>query len=432
MPLTQIEADTGAVALQPSREDMIATLRQHFVAPLPPRIGIAVSGGGDSVALMHLLHDCFCDDPVELMVATVDHGLRAESRQEAEEVAQMAQNLGLQHEILTWDQGPAATGNLQDQARRARYALLTAWARKHDIADLALGHTADDQAETVIMRLMRASGVTGLAGMAPRRTQDGVSLRRPLLPLRRSDLRDYLRASKAQWIEDPSNDDDSFERIKTRKALAVLEDLGLTVPALATVAQNMGKASTALGWYGFLAARDMVRHEAGAVVIDLRKFRTLPDEISHRLMLQALLWVSGGQYSPRRQPMIKAVAIAQRGGSSTLAGCRILNHGEEIWIFREAAMVQNTACQPGEVWDQRWRVFAGKLDGCEVLPLGADGLRACPDWRALNCPAPVLAVTPALWCQGVLMAAPLAGFANGTTAEAINSAEEFFAALLSH
>lgn len=415
-----------------SREEMISTLRQHFSAAPPARIGIAVSGGGDSVALMHLLKDCFGDDPVELMVATVDHGLRRESRQEAETVAQMAQGLGLRHEILTWEQGPRATGNLQDQARRARYDLLVSWARRNGIPVLALGHTADDQAETVIMRLMRASGVTGLAGIPQRRTEDGVSLLRPLLGLRRAALRDYLRAANLDWIEDPSNEDDSFDRIKIRKALTVLEELGLTVPALATVAQNMGKAQKALGWYTFLSARDIVRVEAGAVVFELRKFRTLPDEISHRLMQQALLWVSGGQYPPRRQPMIEAVAIAQRGGSTTLAGCRILSLRDRVWICREATKVQQERCEPGEIWDQRWRVFGGKLEACEVRPVGEDGLKLCPDWRSTGYPAPVLEVTPALWRDGVLLAAPLAGLANGCSAEPINSAEEFFASLLSH
>lgn len=415
-----------------SREKMISTLRRHFTTPPPARIGIAVSGGGDSVALMHLLQECFGDEPVELMVATVDHGLRDESRQEAEAVARMAQGLGLRHEILTWQQGPEETGNLQDQARRARYELLVDWARRNGILVLALGHTADDQAETVIMRLTRASGVNGLAGIPVRRMQDGVSLVRPCLEMRRVDLRQYLRAVEQDWIEDPSNDDESFDRIKIRKALTVLEELGLTVPALATVAQNMGKAQKALGWYAFLSARDMVQIEAGAVVFELRKFRTLPDEISHRLMMQALLRVSGGQYPPRRQPMIEAVAIAQRGGSTTLAGCRVLSHRDKIWVCREAAMVQQERCQPGEVWDHRWRFFGGKLEACEVRAVGELGLKSCPNWRDQGCPAPVLEVTPSLWRDGVLVAAPLAGLANGCSAELINSAEEFFASLLSH
>ncbi|MCD9148404.1 tRNA lysidine(34) synthetase TilS [Pseudophaeobacter flagellatus] len=414
------------------RQALVEHLRGQFSSDLPARIGIAVSGGGDSVALMHLLQDCFCDAPVELMVATVDHGLRPEAHQEAVQVADMARDLGLSHTLLRWTEGPTKTGNLQDQARRARYGLLTGWARQNGIAKLALGHTADDQAETVLMRLMRASGVNGLAAMPRRRTQDGITLIRPLLGLRRAELRAYLRSRGQTWIEDPSNQDERFDRIKTRKALGALEDLGLTVEALSTVAQNMGKAQRALGWYAFLAARDMIQHEVGAIVIELRKFRALPDEISHRLMSQALLWISGSQYPPRRQPMIDAVALAQRGGSLTLSGCRILGHKGNIWICREGAAVQQATALPGQIWDQNWRVYAGKLKACEVRPLGEQGLKSCPDWRQIGCPAPVLEATPALWRGGDLMAAPLAGLSNGSRAEVVNSVEEFYASLLSH
>jgi tRNA(Ile)-lysidine synthase len=423
---------TGADAQKEAKDTMLEMLRQQFPETLPARIGIAVSGGGDSIALLHLLHACFCNDRVELLAVTVDHGLRPESRQEADFVANTARALGLRHALLTWQKGPSAFGNLQDQARRARYGLLTDWARQNDVPILALGHTADDQAETVVMRLMRAAGVTGLAAMASQRNQEGVCLLRPMLQLRRADLRAYLQDHNLDWIDDPSNEDERFERIRTRKALAVLEELGLSVEALSTVAQNMGKADTALSWYTYLSARDMVEIQAGAIVLELRKFRVLPDEISHRLMLQALLWISGGQYPPRRAPMIEAVATAQRGGSTTLAGCRILNHKGNIWICREGAAVQNMSASSGEVWDQSWRVFAGKLGACEVRALGEQGLRACPDWQAQGCPAPVLEATPALWQGTELRAAPLAGFANGTTAEPINSAEEFFASLLSH
>lgn len=425
MLLTQQSAESG-------REALLEILRCQFHFALPARIGVAVSGGSDSLALMHLLDEYFRDKPVELMVASVDHDLRPGSRQEAEQVAELAAGLGLRHKILTWAEGPSEVGNLQDQARQARYQLLTRWARQNGIPLLALGHTADDQAETVLMRLKRAAGVNGLAGIPQRRTQDGISLIRPLLEARRSSLRAYLEHRDVAWIEDPSNEDERFERIRTRKALALLDELGLTVDVLGTVAQNMSKARKALGWYAFLEARDMMRFDSGAIVIELRKFRTLSDEISHRLMLQAILWISGGQYPPRRQAMIDTVALAQRGGSATLGGCRILRHKDDIWVCREHAAVQETTVSSGELWDQRWRIFAGDIGVCDVRALGPEGLKLCPDWRRLGAPAAALKVTPALWREGEFLAAPLAGFANGTTAEPTNSAEEFFASLLSH
>lgn len=414
------------------REALLAILRRQFQKTLPARIGIAVSGGGDSLALMYLLEECFRDQPVELMVATVDHGLRPEARSEAEQVATQAQALGLRHSILTWKEGPEEIGNLQDQARQARLDLLTTWARRNGIPILTLGHTADDQAETVLMRLSRAAGVNGLAGIPQRRTQGGVSLLRPLLEVRRETLRAYLRSLGVSWIDDPSNEDERFERIRARKAMTLLEELGLTTEVLSTVAQNMSKARKALGWYAFLEARDMMRFESGAIVVDLRKFRVLSDEMSHRLMTQAILWISGSQYPPRRQPMIETVAAAQRGCTRTLGGCHIRRHRDDIWICREAAAVQHKISDPGEIWDKRWRVFAGDTGACEVRMLGEEGLKHCPEWRDLGAPSAALEVTPALWRDGKLLAAPLAGLANGTTAEPINSAEEFFASLLSH
>lgn len=411
---------------------IVEDLRQQFQAALPARIGIAISGGGDSVALMHLLHEALADQPVELMAATVDHGLRPESQAEASKAAEMAARLGIRHETLTWEAGPRETGNLQDQARQARYALLTCWARRNGIPMLTLGHTADDQAETVLMRLKRSAGVSGLAGIPQRRTQDGVTLFRPLLDMRRTTLRQYLQDREIAWIDDPSNDDETFERIKMRKAFGVLEELGLSVEALSTVAQNMAKARRALDWYVFVAARDLARIEAGAVVFELRKFRTLPDEISHRLMLEAILWISGGQYSPRRQSMIDVVSAVQRGRSATLAGCRILSQKSDIWVSHEYNVIQHETASTGDLWNQKWRIFAGKLGACEVRPLGSRGLGQCPDWRATGVPAAVLEVTPALWNGDQLMAAPVAGFPNGVSVEPKNSAEEFFASLLSH
>ena len=413
-------------------DHIVADLRRQFTSTLPARIGVAISGGGDSIALLHLLVACFKDDPVEILAATVDHQLRIDARQEAVWAGSVARKLGVRHEILTWQDAPQPSGNLQAQARDARYWLLTEWAKRNGVPVLALGHTADDQAETVVMRLARASGVNGLAGIPQRRTLNGVTLLRPLLSVRREDLRYYLREQGQDWIEDPSNEDEHYDRVRIRKALPELEKIGLTVPALATVAQNMNKARKALDWYVFLAARDMAQIKAGAMVFDLRKFRTLPDEIAHRLIQRAVLWISGSRYPPRRLPMIEATEQARRGGSATLSGCRIMSRKCGVWVCREYAAVEHIRLASGEIWDQRWRVFAGDFKGAELRALGAEGMKQCPDWRNQNLPAPVLETTPALWDGAELLAAPLAGCARGTAAELVNSEEEFFASLLSH
>ncbi|MFW8637053.1 tRNA lysidine(34) synthetase TilS [Cribrihabitans pelagius] len=408
-----------------------SAVRDQFRSALPPRLGIALSGGGDSTALMHLLHECFAEAGVSLHAATVDHGLRPGSAEEAQDAAAAAAALGIPHQTLRWQEGPGP-GNLQDQAREARYGLLTAWARENAIPVLALGHTADDQAETVLMRLGRAAGVSGLSGMPVRRTRDGVTLLRPLLGISRAQLRSYLRDRGIAWSEDPSNEDARFERVRMRQALAALEPLGLTVKALAAVAQNMAKARDALDWYVFLAARDLACIEAGAVVLSQRKFRTLPDEIGHRVLVRALQWVSGSRYPPRRVPMLAAAAAARKGGSATLAGCRVIACARQVWVCREYNAVRRTAAQPGDLWDGRWQVYGGDAKGCELRALGRDGLKLCPDWRSTGVPGAVLEATPAVWRGAELVAAPAAGLANGWTAAEAGSEEDFFASLLSH
>ncbi len=411
--------------------DIVAQVRAQFHAALPAKLGIAVSGGGDSTALMHILANCFEPGQVELSVATVDHGLRAGSADEARDVAAQAGSLGIAHQTLRWE-GWDGTGNLQDQARRARYRLLSEWAKSESIAVIALGHTADDQAETVIMRLIRAAGVTGLSGMPVRRTLHGVTIFRPLLGTTRDDLRDFLRLNKISWVDDPSNDDERFDRIKVRRALEVLAPLGLTSQALSQVAQNMTQAREALDWYSFLAARDLVTIVGGDVVLCLRKFRTLPDEVARRLFMQALMWISGSEYPPRRTPLVDAVNKVRLGEPTTLSGCRVVRQAHSIWICREYNAVRRKHVACGEVWDGRWQLSGGDGAGCEVRPLGQRGLRMAPGWRDTGRPNAALTASPSVWRGDDLVAAPLAGLANGWTAELVGGGEEFYASLLSH
>jgi len=411
--------------------DILSLVRTQFHAVPPARLGVAVSGGGDSTALLHILASCFDAGQVELFAATVDHGLRSDAADESRQAGELAKSLGIPHETLKW-QGWDGTGNLQDQARQARYRLLGDWARSREIAILAVGHTADDQAETVLMRLGRAAGVTGLAAMPVRRTIHGITVFRPLLGIGREDLRSYLRQNGVSWVEDPSNDDMRFDRIKARRALEVLEPLGLTARALADVARNMSQAREALDWYSFLAARDLAIVDGGDVVLDLNKLRTLPDEIARRLMMRAMLWISGAQYPPRSAPMTRALNAVRLGKPATLGGCRALPRGQHVWICREFAAVRCTRSQCDHIWDGRWRLTGGDAAECELRALGRRGMVLCPDWRATGRPHAALMASPAVWRGDNLVAAPLAGMANGWRAELVGGSEEFYASLLSH
>lgn len=384
------------------------------------------------MALLHILSRCFSGTDIQIEAVTVDHGLRPEAQQEAETVAQVAQGLGVTHSVLRWE-GWSGQGNLQAAAREARYRLLGDWAKARQIALVALGHTADDQAETVLMRLARSAGVDGLSGMPLRRTSHGVSLMRPLLGLTRKQLREYLRRNSVTWCDDPSNDDPRFERVQVRAVLEQLEPLGVTVQALSAVAGYMGEAREALDWYTFLTARDIAFVDGGDVVIDLRRFRTLPQDIARRLLVRAVMWVGRTEYPPRRAPMSEAIDGLRHGRGTTLGGCRVLVAGPSIWVCREYAVVRSKRALPGMIWDGRW-ILTGSVEAPDlhVAALGRKGLGQVPDWRDSGRPHAALMSTPAVWSGDEVVAAPMAGMANGWRAELQESAEAFFAALLSN
>lgn len=226
------------------------------------RLGLAVSGGPDSLALLVLAAAAL---PGRVSAATVDHGLRAESAAEAAHVAAICGDLDVPHESLAVAVEP---GNVQSAARAARYAALEQWAVRHELAALATAHHADDQAETLLLRLNRASGVAGLAGVRARGTVPGtrLPLLRPLLGWRRAELADIVAAAGLDPVDDPSNRDDRFDRARLRKALAQAD--WLDVPALAQSAAHLADADAALEW---AAAREWAEQvERGAMGITYR------------------------------------------------------------------------------------------------------------------------------------------------------------------
>ena len=402
-----------------------------FTFNTPKSVGVAVSGGSDSLALLHLMHRWAADAGVTVQAVTVDHGLRKEAADEAQMVANMCRDLGLKHTTLRWT-GWDGKGNLQDQARRARYGLMAEWAKECGIETVALGHTSDDQAETFLMRLARGSGVDGLSGMAVRRQSDGVTWMRPVLLQRRQELRDYLQRHNIGWIEDPSNDDVRFERVKIRQALKVLDGLGLDVERLAGTAQDLQIARSALEHQTQEVAERVVTVLSGDVLFDPAGLRRAHPEIRARLLAHALQWVASAQYRPRRHALTEVEMDILAGRSSTLHGCRILAKITEIRITREHQAVKDIVCPSDAIWDNRWRFEGPHETGLELGVLGESGLAECPDWRATGIPRASLLASPAVWKKDRLIAAPMAGLGNGWVIKALFGLDHFISSVISH
>lgn len=398
-------------------------------------MGVAVSGGGDSMAMLHLLHEFSKIHHIELHAVTVDHQLRPEAAEEARRVARHCAEIGVPHNTLVWEDWDGH-GNLQQAAREARYAKISKWALYKDIDTVALGHTADDQAETVLMRLSRRSGVDGLTGMKERALRHGVTWVRPLLRTRREVLRAYLVKERIDWHDDPSNEDTSFDRIKARKALKLLAPLGIDAQVLNDVAEQMAEARKALEWNSFIAAKEIAKIQSGAIFFDERGMRVLPDEIQRRLLSNAVQWVSGSKHGPRRDALLNIMASLKDGQGGTAEGCRICHLAGAIWVFRELNAVKNTSAVPHGLWDRRW-VLTPPADhddpgDWQVRVLGMNGIEQCPDWRSAGLPHLVVLSSPSVWQGDKLIAAPLAGYAQNWHAEFVGTGDSFFAALLTH
>ena len=417
-------------------DPLAQSIAASFDPAPPPVLGVAVSGGGDSVALLHLLNDYARSRGIALHAATVDHGLRPEAAREAAMVAAQCRALGVAHDTLRWT-GWDHSGNLQNEARKARYRLLADWARGQGIDAVCIGHTADDLAETFVMRLGRRAGVDGLSAMPAVFDRHGMRWHRPLLNARRADLRAHLTRCGVTWVDDPSNEDDSFARVRIRKALAVLTDLGVDSAALADVSRHLADARTALDAQMFAAARAHAHVQCGAVAMDWQALCDLPTETRRRLLTHTITWINGATYAPRSSAVAEVLTALDDAGAATVQGCELRLKRDKLWIYRELRAVRAVDAPVDALWDGRWR-----LEPCGDAPvpntqttiraLGAEGLRSFADWRHLGVPRGVLLASPAVWQGAELVAAPLVGRSQNWQAVLERGEDAFFAAHMTH
>ncbi|MFN3944156.1 MAG: tRNA lysidine(34) synthetase TilS [Allosphingosinicella sp.] len=292
----------------------------------PERIGIALSGGPDSLALLLLAAAAW---PGRVEAATVDHKLRTESAAEAGAAAACCAAIGVAHAVLApdWPEAPAA--NVQAEARAARYAALGRWARERGLALVATAHHADDQAETLLMRLARGAGIGGLAGVRARRAlADGVVLVRPLLGWRKAELVEIVRAAGLTPADDPSNRDARYDRTRAR---ALLAEANWPAPErLAAAAAHLAEAEEALAWTAERLWEERVREDGDGLRLATEG---LPRELKRRLLAAALARL--GAEAPPGPKLIRLIEALEQGETGTLAGVLARPAGTD-WLLTPA------------------------------------------------------------------------------------------------
>ena len=333
---------------------------------------MAVSGGGDSLALLLLLREFLEQNPqlkLNVLAVTVDHCLRPEAADEARQVARLCADLGIQHRTMRWDEPKPATG-ISEAARQVRQRLLAKAATDAGADIILIGHTADDQAETTHMRLARGTG-RGLAGIAPATLYDRrVWFVRPLLNRRRAELRDYLRSRSIPWSDDPTNTNPAYERARVRQALTEA-DIGRLLVTAQTAAEDRKRlggdvAQWIRAWVGLCSP--------GLFRLPLRELGEMPEE-ARIYLIRVLLSVVGGASHLPDELRTSQVLTSLLGGAprATLSRSIVCRHRDSLYLHRESRNLPHEKVADKLIWDLRFRVAAPSLDHDFVIkPVGAD------------------------------------------------------------
>jgi tRNA(Ile)-lysidine synthase len=338
-------------------------------------VALAVSGGSDSMALLRLAHEWSqtAANPPLISVLTVDHALRPASAGEARTVSEWTAALDFPHHVLKWT-GPKPVTGLQAKARAGRYDAMTDWCLCNGATAILTAHTLDDQAETVLMRLRRTTSPDSLAGIAAVGAWGGVALVRPLLGERRADLRRYLAQAGQGWIEDPSNDDERFERVRIRAELANLGDDGALSMRLASLAAACARTVDTLEratdhWTRLWLTED----DAGICYLPIARLAQAPDAVRQRILARVIQHYGGGQARPEREELERlSLWLSEGPVRRTLGGAVLGRRKHHVWVTREASRIKSV---PGilpetgrMIWDRRFSISGPA--GSTVRPWG--------------------------------------------------------------
>ena len=322
------------------------------------RVAVGVSGGADSLALVLLLDELLQVRGQRVVALTVDHGLRQESRQEAEYVASLMAERGIEHHILTWKGDKPHTG-VEEMARLVRYRLLREWCEANSVETLCVAHHLQDQAETFLIRLQRGSGLTGLCGMAEVSFLENLKLVRPLLHISPEALKAYLREKGIHWVEDPSNQSDDFLRCRIRKFLPTFEEVvGISAQRLVDTMQVLARSKDYIQQQveKFEQANVTFYEQCGACV-SLKELSHQHEEIIYQVLRQLIKNIGGKHYVARAEDVERLASRIfddKMFRGATLGQCEIFVSRGKLWFIQE---LKEKRQLPKKVWSDFIKLF---------------------------------------------------------------------------
>ena len=303
----------------------------------PVFVVVAVSGGSDSLSLSLLSNNWAKKYGVRIVALTIDHRLRKESADEANWVHDVLDKNGMKHEILTYT-GIVPKSNIEAEARKYRYDMLFDYVRKNKADCLFVAHNQDEQKETFFLNLVRGSGLYGLCGMSSVVCYDEVNVIRPMLGFTKEEIKEYLNSLGQIWIEDPSNKDDKYARVRIRKLKSVIDGLGLTSDRIVKTMASLSRVRDAIDFFVDECVKKNFFICDEYFVLNKNGFLLYPDEICLRVLAKIFKDMSGKEYPPRFDSMEKIFDDIRSGKicGRTLAGLKItLDKNENVVFTKE-------------------------------------------------------------------------------------------------
>ena len=353
---------------------------------LEKKIAVAVSGGPDSLALTILLQKFSLENNIDLKAISIDHDLRSSSKDELQWLASELKKRKIKHKIIKW-KSLKPNANILSSARNKRYELLIKECERVDIKHLFTGHHLDDQVENVLLRIIRGSGIKGLGSLQEKFkfTKSRVNILRPLLKYPKKSLISFLANEKQEYIVDPTNSNNNFDRSRVRKVSSHLINEGLSNKRLLSTIKNLKDANNSITYLINSSLKSFIKiNSRGAISILLDQFEPLPEEVKFRSLSKLLTFVGKGKNTPRSKNILNLLDIISKNNfkNLTVAGCLIKKVKKEIFFLPEVTRKMYVAKirSSNFIWNEQYKITMKNdyAKGLSIQYLGENGIKALP------------------------------------------------------